>query len=90
MIEAREQAAAARRDPTFLLRKAELGESSIRRCAWCDRFEVGGEWLELDVIGSGTTQIRTELMERATHGICDDCLKEQKHITHLRMAHRLS
>lgn len=59
------------------LRAARGGAVSIRRCAWCGRFEVGEEWLHLEAIGSGQQNIRVALLERATHGICPDCFQEE-------------
>jgi hypothetical protein len=65
------------RDLAQILRDAHAGRVSIRRCAWCDRFEVAGEWLHLDAIGSGQVQIRQSLLDRATHGICRDCFERE-------------
>jgi hypothetical protein len=31
-----------------LLRPESAGTVLLRRCAWCERFEVSGEWLRLD------------------------------------------
>jgi hypothetical protein len=60
-----------------ILRDAEAGKVSIRRCAWCERFQVGREWLHLDAIGSGEQTISAHLLERATHGICPECFKKE-------------
>ena len=45
----------------------------LAMCGWCDRFEVGGEWLEVEEAAA-----RLELFNRAklptlSHGICPDC-----------------
>ena len=61
-----------------ILRDAAGGRVSIRRCAWCERFDIGGEWLHLEAVGRGQQRIATSLLERATHGICDDCLEKHK------------
>ena len=42
-------------------------------CGWCDRFEVDGEWVEVEEAAQ-----RLELFDRAelptiSHGICPDC-----------------
>jgi hypothetical protein len=60
-----------------ILRDAEAGKISIRRCAWCDRFDVGGEWLQLEAIGSGEEMISAHLLDRATHGICPECQEKE-------------
>jgi predicted RNA-binding Zn-ribbon protein involved in translation (DUF1610 family) len=61
------------RDLAEILRRAHAGQVSIRRCAWCSRFDVGGEWLYLEAVGEGQLTIAISLLERATHGICPDC-----------------
>jgi hypothetical protein len=60
-----------------MLREAHAGERLLKRCAWCDRLEVGTEWLHLEAIGAGEHRIATSLMIRATHGICPDCYRRQ-------------
>jgi hypothetical protein len=60
-----------------ILRDAEAGKISIRRCAWCERFDVGGEWLHLEAIGSGEEMISAHLLDRATHGICPECQEKE-------------
>jgi hypothetical protein len=55
------------------LREARTGKAMLLRCAWCERLEVGGEWLRLEAIGSGQTKITEELVRQSTHGICPDC-----------------
>jgi hypothetical protein len=61
------------RDFAQLLREAHAGKRLLRHCAWCDRLEVAGEWLQLDAIGHGQVQIATALLKRSSHGICPDC-----------------
>jgi hypothetical protein len=36
------------------------------RCAWCDRYLLDGQWVQLEAPPSG----------QVTHGICPDCLAE--------------
>jgi hypothetical protein len=57
-----------------LLREAHHSGVLLRYCAWCDRLEVGDEWLPLDGIGGGQLRLTAELRSRSTHGICPDCL----------------
>ncbi|HZD86576.1 MAG TPA: hypothetical protein VE088_01060 [Gaiellaceae bacterium] len=45
----------------------ELTERWLRRCAWCDRFAVGGRFVALTPVERA----------RVTHTICPDCLHEQ-------------
>lgn len=45
----------------------ELAERWLRRCAWCDRFELGGRFGAAMPAGK----------VRITHTICPDCLREQ-------------
>jgi hypothetical protein len=65
------------RDLAATLRDAQAGRTLLRRCAWCDRFQVGDAWLHLEAIGGGQQQITASLRERATHGICPDCFARQ-------------
>ena len=55
--------ASTRRDRSFL----------PRRCAWCGRVEVDGEFVDPHEFLDGDMPSR--LRERATHGICPDCLE---------------
>jgi hypothetical protein len=64
------------------LRAARAGEVSIVRCAWCERFQVAQEWLDLEAIGRGQQHVRGALLERASHGICPECLRQQPGATH--------
>ncbi len=49
------------------------GDDILDMCGWCDRFEVDGEWVEVEEAAR-----RLELFNRAelpalSHGICPDC-----------------
>lgn len=57
----REFVAHARRDRGFL----------PRRCAWCGRVEVDGEFVDPAEFLDGDLPAR--LRDRSTHGICPDC-----------------
>jgi hypothetical protein len=63
------------RELAALLRDAEAGKRLLLHCAWCDRLDVGGEWLHLEAVGSGQVRIHAAVVERATHGICPECLE---------------
>ena len=52
---------------------AARGEEILPMCGWCDRFEVDGEWVEVEEAAR-----RLELFNRAelpalSHGICPAC-----------------
>jgi hypothetical protein len=49
------------------------GKDKLSMCGWCDRFEVDGEWVEVE-----EAALRLELFNRPelpalSHGICPDC-----------------
>jgi len=83
-IEARDHAASLHADAqrirslAQILRDAHAGRRLLRRCAWCERFEVGREWLRLDAIGTGQHRITASLLDRATHGICPECFERER------------
>ncbi len=45
------------------------------RCAWCGRIRIGDRWAAPEDFLDGDVPIR--ISERATHGICDDCLARE-------------
>lgn len=52
---------------------ADAPETLQRACGWCNRFEVDGEWLEIEEAAA-----RLRLLERTspptvTHGMCEEC-----------------
>jgi hypothetical protein len=73
----REFVGRTRRDPSFL----------PRRCAWCHRIEVEGEYVDPNEFLEDDLPER--LRERATHGICPECLERvQREADELRTARR--
>ena len=56
-----------------ILREARAGGQLLLHCAWCQKLQVGDEWLRLDAIGSGQTRIAEQLVRQSTHGICPEC-----------------
>lgn len=55
-----------------LLERVRYLEGFLRMCSWCRRMDYHGEWMPLE-----------EFMEQGfstptTHGICPDCLRQQK------------
>jgi len=63
-----------REEPMPLLDpEAPRGEELLAMCGWCDRFEVGGEWVEVEEAAR-----RLELFDRPelpalSHGVCPQC-----------------
>jgi hypothetical protein len=55
------------------VRAAARGEASVRRCSFCGRLELDGEWLHLEPVGAEEQRVRTVVVMRATHGTCPDC-----------------
>ncbi|HEY7949723.1 MAG TPA: hypothetical protein VID51_02695 [Solirubrobacterales bacterium] len=74
LFSARLRAEEEREEPQPLLDpEAPRGEEILTMCGWCDRFEVGGEWVEVEEAAR-----RLELFDRPelpalSHGICPDC-----------------
>ncbi len=56
-----------------ILREARAGGQLLLHCAWCQKLQVGDEWLRLDAIGNGQTRIAEQLVWQSTHGICPEC-----------------
>jgi hypothetical protein len=59
-----------------VLREARGGGRLLLHCAWCQRLQVGDEWLRLDAIGTGQTRIAEQLVRQSTHGICPECYEQ--------------
>lgn len=74
LFSARLRSEEAREAPQPLLDPdAPRGEDMLNMCGWCDRFEVDGEWVEVEEAAR-----RLELFDRPelpalSHGICPDC-----------------
>lgn len=52
---------------------APRGEDFLPMCAWCDRFLVGGEWVEVEEAARRLQLFRRREMPALDHGICPDC-----------------
>jgi hypothetical protein len=74
LFSARMRSEEARDSPQLLLDPdAPRSDEMLEMCGWCDRFEVDGEWVEVE-----EAALRLELFNRAelpalSHGICPDC-----------------
>lgn len=51
---------------------SERRQEIPRRCAWCERFCVGGKWVH----GRRETDVVQAHGSRMTHSICDDCTEK--------------
>jgi hypothetical protein len=74
LFSARLRSEEEREEPMPLLDpEAPRGEEALPICGWCDRFEVDGEWVEVEEAAR-----RLELFDRPelpalSHGICPEC-----------------
>jgi hypothetical protein len=49
------------------------GPDLLPMCAWCDRFLVDGEWVEVEDAAKRLELFRRSEMPALDHGICPDC-----------------
>jgi hypothetical protein len=54
---------------------AELPRSAetIEMCGWCDRFELDGEWVEVEEAARRLELFNRSELPALSHGICPDC-----------------
>jgi hypothetical protein len=52
---------------------APRGQDTLQMCGWCDRFEVDGEWVEVEEAAKRLELFNREELPTLTHGICPDC-----------------
>jgi hypothetical protein len=45
----------------------------LAMCGWCDRFEVGGEWVEVEEAAKRLGLFNRSELPALSHGICPDC-----------------
>ena len=50
--------------------EAPRGEDRLPMCAWCDRFEVGGEWVEVEEAAKRLELFRRSQMPALEHTVC--------------------
>ncbi len=48
-------------------------EDFLPMCAWCDRFLVGGEWVEVEEAARRLELFRRSRLPALDHGICPQC-----------------
>ncbi len=52
---------------------APRGGDTLSMCGWCDRFEIDGEWVEVEEAARRLGLFERSQMPRLSHGICPDC-----------------
>jgi hypothetical protein len=52
---------------------APRGDETLPMCGWCDRFEIEGEWVEVEEAARRLDLFERAMMPRLSHGICPDC-----------------
>ena len=62
------------RRPFSARRRAVSGGTLLRACAWCERVDVGGRWVEPEAAIEHLRTYEWEQPPRFTHGACDSCL----------------
>jgi hypothetical protein len=50
-------------------------DEMLEMCGWCDRFEVEGEWLEIEEAADRLELFLRPELPQVSHGICPDCNK---------------
>jgi hypothetical protein len=49
------------------------GDEVLEMCGWCDRFEVDGEWVEVEEAARRLELFNRPELPALSHGICPDC-----------------
>lgn len=52
---------------------APRGEEIVQMCGWCDRFEVEGEWVEVEEAARRLGLFARSELPALSHGICPEC-----------------
>jgi uncharacterized membrane protein len=52
---------------------AERNDDTLTMCGWCDRFLVGGEWVEVEEAAARLGLFQRRELPQISHGICPDC-----------------
>jgi hypothetical protein len=70
LFSARVRSEAERDRQSLLDPEAPRGEDSLPMCAWCDRFEVDGEWVEAEEAARRLELFRRREMPALDHTVC--------------------
>jgi hypothetical protein len=75
LFSARVRSEEPRDEPQPLLdpRAARDNDDFLPMCAWCDRFLVEGEWVEVEEAAKRLELFRRSELPMLDHGICPDC-----------------
>jgi len=74
LFSARLRSEEARDLPQLLLDPdATRSEETLEMCGWCDRFEVDGEWVEVEEAARRLELFNQPELPALSHGICPDC-----------------
>lgn len=49
------------------------GEALIVRCAWCERVEIGRDWISVEEL-TAPARVLTQELDNVSHGLCPRCL----------------
>jgi hypothetical protein len=53
--------------------KAPRAGDMLEMCGWCDRFEIDGEWVEVEEAARRLELFNKPELPALSHGICPDC-----------------
>lgn len=53
--------------------EAPRSDETVEMCGWCDRFEVDGEWVEVEEAVKRLQLFNRPELPALSHGICPDC-----------------
>ncbi len=74
LFSARLRSEEEREEPQPLLDPAApRGEEVLAMCGWCDRFEVEGEWVEVEEAARRLELFARPELPALSHGICPNC-----------------
>ncbi|MEX2107604.1 MAG: hypothetical protein WD827_01805 [Solirubrobacterales bacterium] len=74
LFSARLRSEQSRDEPQSLLDpSAKRGKDTVTMCAWCDRFEVDGKWVEVEEAARELELFRRSEIPALDHGICPRC-----------------
>jgi hypothetical protein len=74
LFSARLRSEEARDSPQRLLDPVTpRSEEILEMCGWCDRFEVDGEWVEVEEAAKRLELFNKPELPAFSHGICPDC-----------------
>jgi hypothetical protein len=48
-------------------------DEMLKMCGWCDRFEVDGEWVEVEEAARRLELFNRSELPALSHGVCPDC-----------------